>query len=275
MITDKCIASYGSLARFRDTSRIRIFNSGVVLGFGGDVSDMQYLERLLHSLQINQEYQIPSTTSPESTTLPAGLSSATEPPSTIEMVDANAAVPSQSPPSDSNQHGQLSANNLHKYLTKVMYGARSKMDPLWNTILVAGFSPAGPTSPTNVGTSSTNTQSDQASATVPFLASVDLLGTHFTSPTICTGMGAHIAIPIMRRYIPDEAAVANIDKEQGLKIIRECMKVLFYRDTRAFDKFTIAIVSKDKGVEIFENEKVEGMSWAFAEKVMGYGTQNV
>lgn len=267
-------ASYGSLARFRDTSRIRKFNSHTVLGFGGDVSDMQYIERMLHDLQIDQEYQIPSSTSPASTALPAGLASVTEPMSTTDTIDANQTQSSTTTPQAS-QLAQLSANNLHKYLTKVMYARRSKFDPLWNTILVAGFSTAEPASPAMNNPSTLTTPSDQVPATIPFLASVDLLGTHFTAPTICTGMGAHIATPIIRRSIPDEASVANIDRERGLEIIRECMRVLFYRDTRAFERFSIAIVTKDGGVELFENEKVEGMSWAFAEKVMGYGTQNV
>ncbi|TKA69229.1 hypothetical protein B0A49_06517, partial [Cryomyces minteri] len=50
------LASYGSLARFTDVKRLRRFNDQVVVGFGGDVSDMQYLDRLLNSLDIRENY---------------------------------------------------------------------------------------------------------------------------------------------------------------------------------------------------------------------------
>src|SRR3984885_9329489 len=51
-----CAASYGSLARFTDVKRLRTFAETSVVGFGGDVSDMQYLDRLLNSLSIEEDY---------------------------------------------------------------------------------------------------------------------------------------------------------------------------------------------------------------------------
>ena len=43
-------ASYGSLARFSDLNRIIKVGSYTAIGFGGDVSDMQYIENRLESL---------------------------------------------------------------------------------------------------------------------------------------------------------------------------------------------------------------------------------
>lgn len=211
------IASYGSLARFTDVKRLRPFNSRVVLGFGGDVSDMQAIDRMLTSLSIRENYHSQSETTPSS--------------------DAPAT--------------SLDAKNLHTYLQKVMYGRRSKLDPLWNVILIAGLD----------------------NKDTPFLASVDLLGTTFTSPTLASGFGAHLAQPILRRVIPDEETVENVTKEQAIELVKECMKVLFYRDARSLDNYSIAVVEKGKEVELKENEKLEKQSWAFAEVVRGYGTQ--
>ena len=36
-------------------------------------------------------------------------------------------------------NAKLSAPEIHSYLTRVLYKRRNKMDPLWNTMLVAGF----------------------------------------------------------------------------------------------------------------------------------------
>ncbi|KAJ4301039.1 Proteasome subunit beta type-7 [Kalmusia sp. IMI 367209] len=190
------LASYGSLARFTDVKRLRKFNETVVVGFGGDVSDMQYLDRLLNSLDIRENY------------------SSTDDP--------------------------LNAKNLHTYLAKVMYKRRSDFNPLWNHLLIAGLD----------------------GESKPFLASADLLGTTFSSPTLATGFGAHLAQPIMRRTIPDEASVQGVSKEEAVKLVKEW----------SMDKYSIATITKE-GVELHEDEHLENQSWAFAEQIRGYGTQ--
>lgn len=146
---------------------------------------------------------------------------------------------------------QLHAANMHTYLQKVMYDRRTKLDPLWNVILIAGL--------------------DGADA--PFLASVDLLGTTFSSPTLATGFGAHLAQPILRRRIPDEEASKTVTRDEAVKLVQECMKVLFYRDARSMDRYSIAVIEPGKEVDVKWNEKLENQSWAFAEQIRGYGTQ--
>lgn len=200
------LASYGSLARFTDVKRLRKFNDQVVVGFGGDVSDMQYLDRLLNSLDVRENY--------------------------------------------SSNDTPMNAKNLHTYLAKVMYKRRSDFNPLWNHLLIAGLD----------------------AEEKPFLASADLLGVTFTSPSLATGFGAHLAQPILRRVLPDEASVEKVSKEEAIELVKECMKVLFYRDARSMDKYSIAVISKE-GVELKEDEKLENQSWAFAERIRGYGTQ--
>ncbi|KAH7131971.1 proteasome component PRE4 [Dendryphion nanum] len=200
------LASYGSLARFTDVKRLHKFNDQVVVGFGGDVSDMQYLDRLLNDLDVRENYSSDGTA--------------------------------------------MNAKNLHTYLAKVMYQRRSKFDPLWNHLLIAGL------------------DADQK----PFLASADLLGTTFSSPTLATGFGAHLAQPIFRRTIPDEESVQNVDKEAAVELVKECMKVLFYRDARSLDKYSIAVITKE-GVTLEHEVKLENQSWAFADRIKGYGTQ--
>jgi 20S proteasome subunit beta 7 len=209
------LASYGSLARFTDVHRLKPFNKKAVVGFGGDVSDMQYLDRLLKSLDVEENY--------------SGSGGAE---------------------GDEDSKSIMSAKNLHRYLSKVMYKRRSDFNPLWNAILVAGLD-----------------EGDK-----PILAFVDLLGTTFSSPTLATGFGAHLAQPIMRRAVPDEKASEALDKEKAVETIKECMKVLFYRDARSMNEYSIAVIGKD-GVDLKEDVKLENQSWDFADKIRGYGTQ--
>lgn len=200
------LASYGSLARFTNVKRLRKFAESSVVGFGGDVSDMQYLDRLLNSLDIQESY--------------------------------------------SSSGHTLNAKNLHKYMSKLFYKRRSDFNPLWNQVLIAGFD-----------------EEDK-----PFLASADLLGTTFSSPSLATGFGAHLAQPLLRKIVPDEEAATKLSKELAISTIKECLKVLFYRDARSLDKYSLAIVSR-AGIELHEDEKLEDQSWAFADQIRGYGTQ--
>lgn len=135
----------------------------------------------------------------------------------------------------------MNAANLHKYLSKVFYKRRSDFNPLWNQVLVAGF--------------------DDESR--PFLASADLLGTTFSAPSLATGFAAHLAQPLLRKVVPDEAAAEALDEARAVQCVKECMKVLFYRDARSLDKYSIAVVKKE-GIDLKENEKLEGQSWALS-----------
>ena len=189
--------------------RLRPFNRTTVLGIGGDVSDMQYLDRLLNSLDITENY-------------------------------------------GSSGH-ILHAKNIHTYLSKVMYKRRSDMNPLWNQVIVAGLD-----------------GNDK-----PFLSSVDLLGTTFSAPTLATGYGAQLAQPLLRKLVEDEAVVDSISQDRAVEAVKECMKVLFYRDARSLDTYSIAIITKAGGVELKEDARLEDQSWAFAETIRGYGTQVV
>lgn len=175
--------------------RLRKFAGTSVVGFGGDVSDMQYLDRLLNSLDIEEAY--------------------------------------------SSSGHSLNAKNLHTYLSKVLYKRRSDFNPLWNQLLVAGL------------------DDDKK----PFLASADLLGTTFSAPSLATGFGAHLAQPLLRKVAPDEMAASKLSKEQALAAVKESMKVLFYRDARSLDKYSIAIITAD-GIDLKEDEKLENQSWA-------------
>jgi len=197
-----CLASYGSLARFKDISRLHSVGRYTVIGAGGDMSDFQELQHMLDSIMIEES-------------------------------------------TEADGH-ELSAPELYEYLSQVMYARRSKMNPLWNTILVGGFK---------------NGKS--------FLGYVDLLGTTFTSTTMATGYGMHIAQPLLRKAV--EGREGSLTEEEARSIMKTALKVLFYRDARSLNKFQIATAT-EQGVVISESESLE-TEWSFAEGIRGYGAQ--
>ena len=153
---------------------------------------------------------------------------------------------------ESSKKPRLNASNLHRYLSKLLYARRSKFDPLWNHLLVVGL------------------DDDEE----PFLAAADLLGSTYSAPSLATGYGSMLAQPIMRKHAPDEESARKLTRDQAVDVVRQCMKVLYYRDARSLDAYSLAVVTKD-GVDLSEDEKLENQSWAFADRIKGYGTQTV
>ena len=84
-----------------------------------------------------------------------------------------------------------------------------------------------------------------------------------------------LAQPLLRKLAEtDEEVIAKgVTVNQAEEKIKECLKVLFYRDARSMDRYSIAVVTKEHGVQIKKDEKLEGQSWAFADRIKGYGTQ--
>ena len=54
---------------------------------------------------------------------------------------------------------------------------------------------------------------------------------------VATGLGAHMALPLMRK-----AWKEDMTEDEARKLLVDCMRVLFYRDTRASAKITIGKV---------------------------------
>ncbi|CAI9613072.1 unnamed protein product [Staurois parvus] len=120
------LGSYGSLARFRNISRMMKVNSCTMLGASGDYADYQHLKQVLEQMVSMRSWW-----------------------------------------GDGHNY---SPKAVHSWLTRVMYNRRCKMNPLWNTVVLAGFY---------------NGES--------FLGYVDKLGVAYEAPTIATGFGAYLA----------------------------------------------------------------------------------
>ena len=98
-------------------------------------------------------------------------------------------------------HGDKDLPNpltIHNYLTRTMYNRRTKMDPLWNALLVAGITPPSD-SPMHTLPSTLAPVDASAPEKVPgqqsgvgkldgslFLGYTDLYGIQFSGPHIAT-----------------------------------------------------------------------------------------
>lgn len=132
----------------------------------------------------------------------------------------------------------LQPKALYSWLTRVLYNRRSKFDPFWVNFVIAGFE-----------------------GTEPFIGTVDKLGTAYVDDCIATGFGAYLATPILREAIHSKKG-EKFTQEEALKLIDHCMEVLFYRDTRSFAKFDVAILRSDKDITIERREVAQNWNLA-------------
>ncbi|GAA5859560.1 hypothetical protein JCM8547_006141 [Rhodosporidiobolus lusitaniae] len=207
MLAADNLASYGSLARFKDIRRLHKVGNNTLVGASGDMADFQQVKRLLENLMTEESI----------------------------LDDGH----------------ELATSQVFEYLSNVMYSKRSKFDPFWNAILVAGVEDGE-----------------------PFLSYVDLVGVTYSSPSIATGFGAHLAQPLLRKALDDLGPDGEklLEEKDARKILENAMKVLFYRDARSINKFQIAVVNSE-GVSIGEPQEAP-TEWSFAEGLRGYGNSD-
>lgn len=168
------LGSYGSTKRYKSVDRLIEVNSRTVLGASGELSDLQYIIKLLEELV------------------------------TADFV-ADDGI-------------QLSPNEVHAYLQRVLYNRRNKFDPLWNSLVVGGVKDDG----------------------TPFLGSVSMIGTAYTDTHVATGFGNHLARPLFReRHRPD------MSEAEATQLLHDALKVCYYRDKQSINKFRIIKATKD------------------------------
>lgn len=137
---------------------------------------------------------------------------------------------------------QYSPESIYAYLRIWLYNRRSKFDPLWCTMVIGGYKEGK-----------------------GYLGYVDKLGVAYQDEHIATGYGAYISRPLMRNACEKNP---NMDKVEAVKLLRECLKILFYRDARAINKFEISVITEE-GVQI-ESAMTQDTNWEVAHYVQGY-----
>jgi 20S proteasome subunit beta 7 len=156
------------MARFRNVSRLSKAGPHTIVGASGDMSDFQHIKHLLESVEIeNVEADDGHTLTPKAvhTFLTRVLYNRCEERRVMAgvacgwLADGPALVP------------WLTLLRFSSLDIPLFFLSRTKMDPLWNTVVVGGL------------------QNGQ-----PFLGVTDKIGVAYVENTIATGYGAHIAL---------------------------------------------------------------------------------
>jgi len=208
MLAADTLLSYGSMAKCKDARRLRVVNSHTLLGGGGEYSDFQSICDLLERNTLENRCTSDSLYDEEG--------------------------------------DEEDAPEVWNYLRAVMYNRRSKMNPLWNDLIIGGYDPV---------------------KKEPFLGLVDKIGTAYTDNILATGFGSYLATPLLReKWRPD------LEEGEARALLEDCMRVLFYRDCRALNRIQIAKVEMDGSKKALVSEPFEiETSWDSASFVEAKG----
>ena len=119
----------------------------------------------------------------------------------------------------------LTPREVHGYLCRVLYNRRNKMDPLWNSLVVAGIEP---------------------SSKERFVGCVGMIGTSYEDSHVATSFGNYLSRPLFREFQRDDMSL-----EDAIKLMQDALRVLFYRDKTSINKFILSKVDAT-GVSLSE-----------------------
>merc|ERR1712037_157306 len=140
---------------------------------------------------------------------------------------------------------ELGPSEYFNLMGRIMYNRRSKGNPLWNRIIVAGYDKA----------------TDK-----PFMGQIDSKGTVFESHLIGTGFGGFLVHPLMEREL--EKIDGRPTKEQATEILERALKVLYYRDKTTYNKWSIG--TTEKSGSSIEASRELATNWQIAKLIVGY-----
>ncbi|KAM7277634.1 hypothetical protein ACFE04_004768 [Oxalis oulophora] len=111
----------------------------------------------------------------------------------------------------------LGPKEVHNYLTRMMYNRRNKFNPLWNSLVLGGVKNGH-----------------------KYLGTVNMIGVTFEDSHVATGLGNHLARPILRKEWKEDLSF-----EDGARLLEKCMRVLLYRDTSAVNKIQMVKITEE------------------------------
>uniref|UniRef100_F1L8X9 Proteasome subunit beta n=1 Tax=Ascaris suum TaxID=6253 RepID=F1L8X9_ASCSU len=197
IMTDR-VVSYGKMARYKHVSRQYRVNDNVVVAFGGDHADFQWLQNVIERQRCM-----------------------------LRAYDENA---------------DLSPRMLHAYLTSLLYYRRTRMNPIWNTLIVGGL----------------QKENDEMK---PFIGVITQRGVAYRAQSVATGMGAML----LNQAVETEfrKVGGRLSKDEAKALLRKCLELTVYHDCVADNEFEISTVDKD-GVTLGKPEFITG-NWDIAE----------
>ena len=126
----------------------------------------------------------------------------------------------------------LAPRDYYNFIANHNYNRRMKMNPLWCSTIVGGYSNGE-----------------------PFLGMTDLYGTKVEADYLLTGLSQHYCQVLMTNNWREDMTEAD-----ARAVIEDCMRVMFYRDKKSLDNIQISTVTA-AGVTMHDPYRIDS-SWS-------------
>ncbi|CAD6190978.1 unnamed protein product [Caenorhabditis auriculariae] len=200
VMTDR-VVSYGKTARYKNVSRQYKVNDNVLVAFGGDHADFQWLQNVIERQALFWK-----------------------------RFDQ-----------------EIGPKALHGYLTSLLYARRCKMNPLWNTLIVAGIE---------------EEEKNNKETSTPFIGVITQKGCAYQVKHVATGIGAML----LNQAVEDSwrKKGGDITRAEAEAVLKKALELTIYHDCTADNDFEIGSVDSEDGVNLGKEETIIG-DWSIAE----------
>ncbi|KAK6054660.1 peptidase, T1 family [Cooperia oncophora] len=191
IMTDR-VVSYGKTARYKNVSRQYKVNNNMIIAFGGDHADFQWLQNVIER-QVGWYWH-------------------------AKMIGQD-----------------LSPKALHGFLTSLMYARRTRMNPLWNTLVVAGVE---------------DEEKNNKETSVPFIGVITQKGVAYQTKHVATGIAAMLLNQAVEDEWKKKVKGEKLTRLEAEALVRKALELTIYHDCCADNDFEVGVVDAEEGVTL-------------------------
>ncbi|GMR53333.1 hypothetical protein PMAYCL1PPCAC_23528 [Pristionchus mayeri] len=137
---------------------------------------------------------------------------------------------------------KLNPSALFYFLTSLMYSSRCRMNPFWNTLIVAGWE-------------------ENEEGGKPFLGHITQKGVAFEAKHTATGIASHLLTQVIEDETRDKT---TLNRAKAESILRRAVELSIYHDCLADNEFEIGVVGKTEKASVQPQKPIIG-DWSIAE----------
>lgn len=130
---------------------------------------------------------------------------------------------------ESDEGRTIDPQGIHKMVQRILYQKRSEGSPLQVSVIVCGVN------------HKTNTLFQSTDDAGRMIGVVNSKGNFWYDDSVSLSFSSSFALPILR-----DIDLLSLDREQAIKLMEECFRILCYKDCRSTNRIEVAIVEKGK-----------------------------
>lgn len=135
---------------------------------------------------------------------------------------------------ESEEDRTMDPQGIHKMIQRILYQKRSEGTPLPVQVIVCGLN------------KKQNTIFSNTDEKGRMIGAINSKGNFWFESSIALSFSSHLSLPILRNFDSEQ-----LEKEDAVKLMEECFRILCYKDCRSTNQIQMAVID-EQGVSISE-----------------------